>query len=112
MTAARTHCVLSRWSIACSQAEESGQDIAEAGEFDLSNWNGRRNQNDRAGHGVEILPPAPRDLERGTDHAGSPNEPDYDLRSGYHTRAPQPQQPRSRILTGWAYAPATYILIG
>ena len=61
---------------------------------------------------MEILPPAPRDLERGTDHAGSPNEPDYDLRSGYHTRTPQPQQPRSRILTGWAYAPATYILIG
>ncbi len=61
---------------------------------------------------MEVLPPAPRDLERGTGHAGSPNEPDYDLRSGYHTRAPQPQQTRSRILTGWAYAPATYILIG
>ncbi|MGO8719755.1 MAG: rhomboid family intramembrane serine protease [Acidobacteriaceae bacterium] len=50
-------------------------------------------------------------MERG--YHGDQNErSDYDLRSGYYTQAPPPSQTRSRILTGWAYAPATYILIG
>ena len=50
-------------------------------------------------------------MERG--RGADPDErSDYDLRSGYYTQAPAPSQTRSRILTGWAYAPATYILIG
>ena len=50
-------------------------------------------------------------MERG--RGADPDErSDYDLRSGYYTQAPAPSQTRSRILTGWSYAPATYILIG
>lgn len=41
-----------------------------------------------------------------------PDQNGYDLRSGYYTQPPQPSQARSRIIAGWAYAPATYILIG
>jgi rhomboid protease GluP len=76
------------------------------GEFDLSIWN---NQRKSSTPGAEILPPASRDLDRG----GNGNrQPDYDLESGYYTQAPPPSQTKSRILSGWAYAPATYILIG
>jgi rhomboid protease GluP len=50
-------------------------------------------------------------MERGRD-AGQNGRSDYDLQSGYYTQEPSPSQTRSRILTGWAYAPATYILIG
>ena len=38
--------------------------------------------------------------------------PDYDLRSGYYTGAPVRSKTAERILAGWAYAPATYVLIG
>lgn len=38
-------------------------------------------------------------------------QPEYDLQSGYYTGAPEAHT-KSRILMGWAYAPATYILIG
>jgi rhomboid protease GluP len=88
-----------------------GEGIARAGEFDLSSWNERRSQNrgNRAGHGVEILPPGSADLERGAD---DDRQSGYDLQSGYYTQEPPASQTRSRILTGWAYAPATYILIG
>jgi len=85
-----------------------------AGEFDLSIWNDKHNNN-RKGRGrqeVEILPPASQDLKQGTDDPGSFNQPDYDLRSGYYTRVPPPSRTRSRIVTGWSYAPATYILVG
>jgi len=76
------------------------------GEFDLIHHND--NRKDRAGREVEVLPPATREMKRGPD----PRQPDYDLRSGYYTQEPPPSRTRSRILTGWAYAPATYILIG
>lgn len=59
---------------------------------------------------MEILPPASKEIERGD---ADPNaRSDYDLRSGYYTAPPPPSQTRSRIIAGWAYAPATYILIG
>jgi rhomboid protease GluP len=74
------------------------------GEFDLID------HNHRGVRGAEILPPASQEMERGRSAQDGPS--DYDLRSGYYTQAPQPSQTRSRILTGWAYAPATYILIG
>ncbi len=65
---------------------------------------------------MEILPPTPSDVMRGSNARGhngaGGNQDGYDLRSGYYTHEPPPQQTRSRILTGWAYAPATYILIG
>lgn len=38
--------------------------------------------------------------------------PDYDLRSGYYTGAQVRSKTAERILAGWAYAPATYVLIG
>lgn len=63
------------------------------------------------GHGVEILPPATEELDRLYD-AAHDQRSDYDLRSGYYTQEPPPSQARSRILIGWSYAPATYILIG
>ena len=62
------------------------------------------------GRRPEILPPASQELAR--DHADLNDRSDYDLRSGYYTQAPPPSQTRSRFLTGWAYAPATYILVG
>jgi rhomboid protease GluP len=75
------------------------------GEFDLIN------RDNRGGREAEVLPPASRDMEHGRD-ADQNGRSDYDLQSGYYTQAPPPSQTRSRILTGWAYAPATYILIG
>ncbi len=103
---ARYHCVLRVCPIACMQSAAPLQQ----GEFDLIHHND--NQNGRGGRGVEILPPG--NLERGSDPAGGNREPNYDLRSGYYTQEPpsSSSQTRSRILTGWAYAPATYILIG
>ncbi len=60
---------------------------------------------------MEVLPPVSQEMERVRD--GDQNaRSDYDLESGYYTQAPPAGQTRSRILTGWAYAPATYILIG
>jgi len=44
--------------------------------------------------------------------AGYNSQPDYDLQSGHYTGTPSDPKTRSRILMGWAYAPATYILIG
>ncbi|HET9099487.1 MAG TPA: rhomboid family intramembrane serine protease [Acidobacteriaceae bacterium] len=75
------------------------------GEFDLIDHNHRISRE------AEILPPASQEMDRGQG-AAQDGPSDYDLRSGYYTRAPQPSSTRSRILTGWAYAPATYILIG
>ena len=75
------------------------------GEFDLIDHNDRRSR------GPEILPPTSQEMERGQG-AAQDGPSDYDLRSGYYTQPPQPPHTRSRILTGWAYAPATYILIG
>ncbi len=66
---------------------------------------------------MEILPPASGDIERGSNARGY-NDADenrqtgYDLQSGYYTQEPPASQARSRLLAGWAYAPATYILIG
>lgn len=81
------------------------QNCAREWEFDLIH------RNDSNKHGIEILPPA----SQGRDSEITP-QPDYDLESGYYTGAqPRSQtfsQAHSRILAGWAYAPATYILIG
>lgn len=72
-----------------------------AREFDLISRNNRSNG------GVEILPPAPPGGNVGHDR-----QSDYDLESGYYTGARPAPQTKSRLLLGWSYAPATYILIG
>ena len=61
---------------------------------------------------MEILPPAPRDIANGHYGASDHGQPEYDLRTGRYTQEPPTRQTGSRILAGWAYAPATYILIG
>lgn len=46
-------------------------------------------------------------------HRPSGTEQDgYDLRSGYYTHEPPRSRVKSQILAGWAFAPATYVLIG
>ena len=70
-------------------------------EFDLIS------RNDRTSGGAEILPPAPTSVD-----TGAHRQPEYDLESGYYTGAPAAPQTQSRFLAGWAYAPATYILMG
>lgn len=61
---------------------------------------------------MEILPPAAPHTENSNYQDQNGHDNGYDLRSGYYTQEPSQAQTRSRILTGWAYAPATYILIG
>ncbi len=61
---------------------------------------------------MEVLPPAPRDMATRHNGASDQGQPEYDLRTGRYTHEPPPQHSYSRILAGWAYAPATYILIG
>ncbi len=96
---ARYHCVQGKCLTVLLVALQLSRRV------DLSNWVGR---NDKAEQGVEILPPAPRDLERGAGTRGYGDSPEY----GYSAPSSRAQQTRSRLLTGWAYAPATYILIG
>ncbi len=92
-----------RYSISLYEKESTRP----AGEFDLNDWNGKSD----GSRGVEILPPAPRDLDRRADSPADERLDEYDLRSGRSSSPPQ-QQAGSRLLAGWAYAPATYILIG
>jgi rhomboid protease GluP len=74
---------------------------------------------------VEILPPAVQGGERNADprqrgdtgfderERSSSTSPDgYDLRTGRYTTEPPRRQFRSQFLAGWAFAPATYVLIG
>lgn len=89
-----------------------GRVYIRGGRVDRVNWNG--NRNDEGDRRVEILPPAPREIAHGAGQRGVAeiSEPEYDLRTGRYSAPPPQSQAHSRLLAGWAYAPATYILIG
>ncbi|HWF66931.1 MAG TPA: rhomboid family intramembrane serine protease [Acidobacteriaceae bacterium] len=88
----------------------SGCGAFQAGEFDLTSWNDKRN--DGRGGEVQILPPDSREMERSHANGDHSSPSGYDLQSGYYSDERPRSQTQSRLLTGWAYAPATYILIG
>lgn len=77
-----------------------------AGSFDLITRRHNRNSGD-----VEILPPGSGEMD-GHFQGGYAPGPENGSAAGYYGDPPPRPQQRSRLLTGWAYAPATYILIG